>query len=138
MWNEPSKERLARIPGLYKTEKTPLKEKLIHLHFFIGGCDWYIAEYDGEDLFWGFAILNKDYEMAEWGYISFSELKSIKIQGWLEVDCEIEIAWRVRRAIEVDEIRKAQGWTEETRPGQSFHPEQEGIGAQERRDGIGS
>ena len=67
MWNEPSKERLEKIPRLYETEDTRLQDKLIHLHFFIGGCDWYIGEYDGEDLFWGFAILNEDYEMAEWG-----------------------------------------------------------------------
>ena len=29
MWNEPSKERLSRIPKLYATEETPLEEKLI-------------------------------------------------------------------------------------------------------------
>jgi len=114
MWNEPTKERLSRIPKLYATESTPAREKLIHLHFFIGGCDWYVAEYDGEDLFFGFAILNEDYEMAEWGYVSLSELKSIKLKGWLEVDCEIEEAWQVRRAIEVDKIRTAQGWDKET------------------------
>lgn len=85
---------------------------MIHLHFFIAGCDWYIAEYDGEDLFWGFAILNNDYEMAEWGYISFSELKSLKLNSWLEVDCEIEDAWEVRKASEIEKIRKAQGWAE--------------------------
>jgi len=39
---------------------------------FTGGCDWYITEFDGDDLFFGFAILNSDYEMAEWGYISFA------------------------------------------------------------------
>jgi hypothetical protein len=65
MWNEPSKERLAKIPRLYQIENVRLQDKLIHLHFFIGGCDWYIAEFDGEDVFWGFAILNDDYEMAE-------------------------------------------------------------------------
>ena len=92
MWNEPSKERLAKIPKLYETEETPLQEKLIHLHFFIGACDWFIAEFDGEDVFWGFAILNQDYEMAEWGYFSFNELKSINING-IEIDCEIEEAW---------------------------------------------
>ena len=43
MWNIPSEERLKRIPRLYETEKVPLKDKLIYLHFFIGGCDWYIA-----------------------------------------------------------------------------------------------
>ena len=88
MWNAPTERRLSRIPRLYETESVSLKSKLIHLHFFVGGSDWYIAEFDGEDLFWGFAILNNDLQNAEWGYISFSELKAIKISGWLEVDIE--------------------------------------------------
>ena len=114
MWNEPTKERLAKIPKLYETENIPIKDKPIYLHFFIGGCDWYIAEHEHDgDLFWGFAILNSDYEMAEWGYVSFSELKSIKIDSWLEVDCELEEIWEVKKAIEVDKIRIAQGWLKE-------------------------
>ncbi len=117
MWNEPTKERLSKIPKLYETEHVPLQEKLIHLHFFIGGCDWFIAEYDGEDLFWGFAILNNDYEMAEWGYISFNELKEIKVQGVFEVDCEIEEVWQNCKAIEVDKIREAQNWFEQRQTG---------------------
>ena len=112
MWNIPSKERLAKIPKLYETEKTPLKDKLIYLHFFIGACDWYIAEFDGEDLFWGFAILNNDFQNAEWGYISFKELKEIKMDGWLEIDCEIDDVWKVRKASEIKKIRIAQGWHE--------------------------
>ena len=105
MWNEPSKERLSEIPKLYETENVPVKDKLIFLHFFIGGCDWYIAEYDGEDIFWGYAILNNDHFNAEWGYIPFSELKAVKIQGWLEVDCELEELWQVRKASEIPRIR---------------------------------
>jgi hypothetical protein len=117
MWNEPSKERLAKIPKLYETENVRLQDKLIHLHFFIGGCDWFIAEFDGEDLFWGFAILNQDYEMAEWGYVSFGELKTISVNG-IEIDCEVTEAWRVRRAVEIDKIRIANGWPRETPPRQ--------------------
>jgi hypothetical protein len=112
MWNIPSKERLAKIPKLYETENTSLKDKLIYLHFFIGGCDWYIAEYDGEDLFWGFAILNSDFQNSEWGYISFRELKGIKMDAWLEIDCEIEEVWQVCKASEIEKIKKAQGWDE--------------------------
>jgi hypothetical protein len=104
MWNVPSKERLDRIPRLYETENVPLKDKLIHLHFFIGGCDWYVAEYDGDDLFWGYAILNDDHQCAEWGYMSFGELKSIKI-GWLEIDCETENSWQIKPAHQIDRIR---------------------------------
>jgi len=131
MWNEPTKERLSKIPKLYETENTSAREKLIHLHFFIAGCDWYIVECDGDDIFWGFAILNGDYEMAEWGYISFSELKSIQLNGWLEVACEIEEAWPAKRAIEVDKIRKAQGWLRE---GQTH--EKGGIGASDRQSQV--
>ena len=113
MWNTPSKERLARIPKLYETEKVPLMEKTIWLHFFLLGCDWFVAEFDGKDTFFGFAILNNDIAMAEWGYISFSELKSLKIQGWLEVDCEKEEFWDVRAASDIAKIRQAMGWAEQ-------------------------
>ena len=103
MWNEPTREQLSQIPRLYETEKFPLKDIPINLHFFIGGCDWYIAEYDGEDLFYGYAILNNDVEMAEWGYISYEELKRIKIPPGIEVDNDL--FWKVRKASEIDKIR---------------------------------
>ena len=109
MWNEPSEARLASIPRLYETEPLDLQDKLIHLHFFIGGCDWYIAEFDGEDIFLGFAVLDNDFMNAEWGYVSFSELKSINLNG-LEIDCEKEEFWRIRRAAEVATIKLACGW----------------------------
>jgi hypothetical protein len=105
MWNIPTKDKLDKIPRLYETEGIPLKDKLIYLHFFLAGCDWYIVEYDGEDLFWGYAILNGDYDNAEWGYISFAELKELKIDGWLEVDCETEDAWVIRKASEIGKIK---------------------------------
>ena len=109
MWNEPTKERLAKIPKLYETEEVSLKEKLICLHFFIGGCDWYIAEFDGHDLFWGFAILNNDFQMAEWGYISFKELRDISLSG-IEIDCELEDYFQTQKASEIDKICKSNDW----------------------------
>lgn len=101
MWNTPSKSRLETIPRLYETEHIPANDKLIHLHFFIGSCDWLVAEYDGNDTFFGYAILNGDYECAEWGYFSFKELKSVKVAGYCEVDCELEEYWTVRKFSEV-------------------------------------
>ena len=94
MWNIPSNTRLNEIPRLYETEEILPKDKLIYLHFFIFGCDWYIAEYDGEELFYGYAILNNDLQNAEWGYISFRELKSICIKS-IEIDCELESIWGI-------------------------------------------
>ena len=102
MWNEPSKEQLAKLPRLYETEPIPLKDKLIHLHFFIGGCDWYVCEYDGEDLLWGYAYLN-DPQNAEWGYISFPEMKETSIHG-IEIDCEVFDP--PKRAGKIDKIRR--------------------------------
>jgi hypothetical protein len=103
MWNEPTRERLSNIPRLYETEDIPLKDKLVYLHFFIGDCNWYVAEYDGEDLFWGYAILNNDHVNAEWGYVSFSEMKEIKVHGAFEVECDLY--WKIRKASEIEEIK---------------------------------
>lgn len=108
MWNKPSETELESLPPLYSTEGTPLKEKIIHMHFFIGGCDWYAAEYDSEEqLFFGFAILNNDLEMAEWGYFSLPELASLK-SSFVEVDRDL--FWDPVQAQCVDRICEAQGW----------------------------
>ena len=109
MWNEPTKDRLSHIPKLYETEHIALKDKTIHLHFFIGGCDWYVAKYVGEELFRGFTILNHDYINAEWGYISFSELRQINIGG-IEIDCELKKHWKEPKAGEIPKTRRAMCW----------------------------
>jgi len=103
MWNEPSKEKLKVIPKLYETKNIPLSEKLIYLHFHIFASDWYIAEYDGDDLFWGFVILNEDYINAESGYISFQELRKLNING-IEVDNDFD--WQPIHAVKINKIQK--------------------------------
>lgn len=102
MWNTPSEERLRQIPRLYTTEHVPLKEKAIHLHFFFGDCDWYVAEYDGEELFFGYAVLNNDLINSEWGYFTLSELKDINIYGF-EVECDTH--WKPTPAGAIERIR---------------------------------
>lgn len=102
MWNTPSQRQLTKIPKLYETEQIALPDKLLHLHFFLGGCDCYVAEYDGEDIFFGYAVLNGDIGNAEWGYFSFTELKSIKL-GFAEVDCDRY--WKAVPAREIPLIR---------------------------------
>lgn len=103
MWNEPSREQLEKIPRLYETENTPLRDKLIYLHFFIFGSDWFIAEYDGNGTFFGFVILNNDYLNAEWGLISFQELRDLNVNGF-EIDCEIN--WKTVTAAEIYKIKE--------------------------------
>jgi hypothetical protein len=103
MWNKPTKNQLAKIPALYSTEDAEPKDKKIYMHFFIGGCDWYIAEFDGGDLFFGFAILNGDDQNAEWGYASLSELTDVRTKMGMEIDREIN--WKVQKADEIDRIK---------------------------------
>ncbi len=108
MWIQPSKQVLNSLPKLYDTEEIPVKEKLIQLHFYIGNTDFFIIEYDGKNAFWGFVILNGDYEMAEFGYIDFQELRSIRVNGWQEIDYDQH--WKIRRANQVEKICLARGW----------------------------
>ena len=80
------------------------------MHFFIGGCDWYAAEYYPEEkLFFGFAILNNDLQNAEWGYFSLQELSDLKIK-FLEVDRDLHFT--PCKAMEIEKIRMAEGWQE--------------------------
>jgi hypothetical protein len=53
------------------------KEHPAIFHYFYGGTDIYICEYDKEDLMFGYSILNGDLQNAEWGYTSLSEITQI-------------------------------------------------------------
>lgn len=108
MWNEPTNEELEALPKLYETEHINIRDKPIVMHFFLGSCDWYVCEFDGHDIFFGFVILNNNMTNAEWGYISLSELKKIKVHGCYEVDRDLY--WEIRPAIQVDKIREGHGW----------------------------
>lgn len=105
MWNIPSKERLEKIPRFHKTRKIPLKDRLVYLHFFIRGFNWYVFEFDGKDLFWGYTIL---YDFASEDVLfSFEALKVLKTEDEsVEVDCETADKWMIRKLSEIDEIRK--------------------------------
>ena len=113
MWNEPSNKELCKIPTLYSTENIPLEDKLIYMHFFLGGCDCYIAEYNAmERIFFGYAILNNDLQNSEWGYISYDEIRELKTPQGFEVDRDLH--WKSQKAIEIDQIKlayKAQGYS---------------------------
>jgi len=111
MWNKPTAKQLEAIPPLYSTEDVPLKEKTVHMHFWIGACDWWAVEHS-DGLFFGFVILNGDYEMAEWGYFSLEELSSVRA-GFVEVDRDLH--FEPVQAQQIPEICKAQGWNTQGR-----------------------
>lgn len=107
MWNTPKASHLSKIPELYETESIPLKEKLIHLHFFLGGSDWYVSEFNGTDTFWGFIILNRNDSYGEWGYFTLHKLDQLNVRGF---EVEFDEFWQVRPASQVKKIAEAQGW----------------------------
>ena len=107
MWNEPSPGDLDKLPPLYATEHVDWPEKIIREHFFLGGCDWFMVEYDAADrIFFGFAILHRDLANAEWGYVNLNELCTVNVGG-IEVDRDLH--WKPRRADQVELIREAHG-----------------------------
>jgi hypothetical protein len=109
MFNKQTAVQLATLPRLYQTEEIPLKDKLVYLRFsFPSGSDWWAYEFDGNDTFFGYVILNNDIEMSEAGYFSLSELIDIRIYGYLEIQCEPY--WQIRPANQVEKICIAQGW----------------------------
>jgi len=54
-----------------------MKEHPAIFHYFYGGTDIYICEYDRKDLMYGYAILGGDLQNSEWGSFSLSELTKI-------------------------------------------------------------
>jgi hypothetical protein len=119
MYNEPSEKELLSIPKLYSTENVPLKEKIIYLHFFLSNSDWFIAEYDGDDIFFGFVCLNGWIDLAEWGNISLKELKELKIKPSIKInekyfsmplEVDRDLCFKPKKAYEIPLICKCQKW----------------------------
>lgn len=103
MWNKPTVKQLEKIPALYSTEKIPLEEKKVYMHFFFGGCDWWVIEYSPEDrLFYGYVCLG-DSQCAEWGLFSIDDLISIR-KGFVEIDRDKH--WKITKVKDVKEIKK--------------------------------
>lgn len=90
----PSEEDLNAIPNLYATEEVPVKDKIVHLHYFVGSCDWWIVELgEHRGLAFGYANLGDPYS-AEWGYISMNELRGIYVRtAGLPVVVERDLFW---------------------------------------------
>ncbi|MDO9186925.1 MAG: strawberry notch C-terminal domain-containing protein [Bacteroidia bacterium] len=97
-------KQVDEIPKLYSTDKAyglyknklPKHEQPIKFsefavakaHFFIGGSDWYVLEWDGQDTIYGYAILNGDTQNAEYGYTSLKEIQSVRINKMFGVELD--------------------------------------------------
>jgi hypothetical protein len=82
--------RIADMPLTY--EQREVSDPVAHLHYFMGGSDWYITEKDmegkGTEQAYGFACLNGDMMNAEYGFISIDELASLVIRGFMTIDLD--------------------------------------------------
>jgi len=77
---------LQKCPKINGTVK--MKEHPAIFHYFYGGCDSYICEYNPEQgLMYGYVILNGDLQNSEWGYISLEEYTDSQ---YLNIDYHFE------------------------------------------------
>jgi hypothetical protein len=73
------------MPHLYQTEEIKTDDKIVYLHYFRRESAFYIVERNMAAVqheAFGYSVLNGDYQMAEWGYVSIVEL----IQNNIELD----------------------------------------------------
>jgi hypothetical protein len=71
-----------RIGGTEGMDRTLVREHPAIFHYFYGGTDMYICEYDREHgIMFGFVILNGDLHNAEWGYIDLAEIITIPVMN---------------------------------------------------------
>ena len=85
MINIPTREQLHQLPRLNETEKIPPEDKVVHLHFQVDQCHWWVMEWDREDTFFGFVLLYGLSQYAEFRHFTLSELLEIKVSGCLEI-----------------------------------------------------
>lgn len=92
------------LPRLYETEHIPAEDKIIPVKLFMPGTatTWYLAEYNPEEqLAFGYAVLNGDLQMAEWGYISIAEVAALRLP-WADLPPERDLHWRPTRFGDID------------------------------------
>ncbi len=59
------------------------RQAIVKAHYFYGDSDWYVTEYEGEGIIYGYAILNGDYQFSEFGRSSIDEFNDV---GRVEMD----------------------------------------------------
>lgn len=86
------------LPPLYANAKLEnVDDAVVYVKLFScygSGGDWWITEFDGQDLLFGYADLGQG---GEWGYISLSELQSLRVyRGQLQA-VERDTCWTPKR-----------------------------------------
>ncbi len=105
MFNPATEKELAKIPRLYETEDVPAKNKVIHLHFFIGNSDWFIAEYDGKDTFFFYDDFQLGLFLSQFRdvFCEVFDLARLVVPGAaLRVAVGCFPAWRKKNVVSID------------------------------------
>lgn len=88
-------EAAALWPSLYSTENITVGDKEILAHYFVGGSDWYLTEYDGcENLAFGYVNLGS--EDGEWGSFSLEEMEQVIVHGFMIIERDLD--WEAKSA----------------------------------------
>lgn len=89
----------ANTPGLRTQDGLGL-DAIAVCRYFLGESTWLVSEWDGEDIVFGWAILNGDRRNAELGYTSLAELASVSVPVHVLIT-DTDVVVRIR--VELDE-----------------------------------
>lgn len=88
------------LPRLYETEHLSIGDKIVRAHYFVGGCDWWLTEYDPDShIAFGYACLG-DPAFAEWGNVSLLELEQVRVHNLFVV--ERDLLWAPTRVADLN------------------------------------
>lgn len=68
------KDHMAGMPALHETKDVPVREKDIYFRLLTMRSEYYVAEWDGQDIMLCFVIKDRDYETAGWAWVSLDAL----------------------------------------------------------------
>ena len=102
------------LPALRSQQDS--SDPMVYTKFFCpwGAATWWILEYDGDDILFGFAYLINE-ESAELGYISKEDLESIRGFGGLRIERDHNFEpKRLSQALFAHGLKTAATWFDET------------------------
>ena len=86
---------VVNAPKPYSTDGS--EQHPLVIHYFSGGTDIYVCEIDkDEESYFGYTILNGDFENAEWGYGSLDEVRHISS---MDLDLDINPEMTIERKL---------------------------------------
>ena len=91
-----TKTMVQKIPPFYATESVELPDKQLYAHYFVGGCDWYVAELDPPS---GDAFGYADLGHGEWGYFNLIEMENTVVDGWVVVERDLHFQPQTAREL---------------------------------------